>query len=224
MSALFCIPYWSNPSLMEQSSSVHSLLIVLRKETFMMHGNLLHATVKIGVLIFKVLILIGPTVQCHILPPSESILLSWICIYSLPVFWMPVIYSIIQMFPHMKESVSVHYHIIWNGLKILPQCSSQLIWRSILSSMHECNSRNKTIWKKCNQLLDSVFKIIKYNKSTIHHAIYIKVLSDGKVSYLTVSTDDVIKTTKNDIEFPELRMFLKNPLILKSNKDISVCT
>ena len=81
----------------------------------MMHGNLLHATVKIGVLIFKVLILIGPTVQCHILPPSESILLSWICIYSLPGFLMPVMNYRIQNFPFMKESVSVHHHILYTG-------------------------------------------------------------------------------------------------------------
>ena len=49
--------------------------------------------------------------------------------------------------------------------------------------------------QKWNRLLDSVVTIIKYKKITIDHAIYIKVLSDLKISYLTVSTDDVINTT-----------------------------
>ena len=48
--------------------------------------------------------------------------------------------------------------------------------------------------------------IIKYNKIKIDHAIYIKVLFDGTVSYLTVSTDGVLNTTNNETEFPELRI------------------
>ena len=48
-------------------------------------------------------------------------------------------------------------------------------------------------------------KIIEYKKSTIYHAIYIKVFSGGIFSYLTVSNDDFIKTTNNKIEFTELR-------------------
>ena len=46
--------------------------------------------------------------------------------------------------------------------------------------------------------------IIKYKKSKIDHDIYIKVFTDGTVSYLTVSTDDVLNTTNNKTEFPEL--------------------
>ena len=46
--------------------------------------------------------------------------------------------------------------------------------------------------------------IIKYRNITIDRAIYIKVLSDGTVSYPTVSTTDVLKTTNNKTEFPEL--------------------
>ena len=42
----------------------------------MMHGNLLHATVQMGVLRLKVVILINHTVQWHILTHSESTLLS----------------------------------------------------------------------------------------------------------------------------------------------------
>ena len=38
---------------------------------------------------------------------------------------------------------------------------------------------------------------MKYTKIKIDHAIYIKVFSDGTVSYLTVSTDDVLNITNN---------------------------
>ena len=55
-----------------------------------------------------------------------------------------------------------------------------------------------------NRLLDAVVKIIKYNKITIDHAIYIKVFTDGTVSYLTVCTDDFLNTTNNETAFPEL--------------------
>ena len=46
--------------------------------------------------------------------------------------------------------------------------------------------------------------MIKYKKITIDHAIYIIVLSYITVSYLTVSTDDLIKTTNNDTSCTEL--------------------
>ena len=48
--------------------------------------------------------------------------------------------------------------------------------------------------RKCNQLLDTVVTILKYNKIAIDNSIYIKVFSDVTVSYLTVSTDDFINT------------------------------
>ena len=51
---------------------------------------------------------------------------------------------------------------------------------------------------KRNQLLDAVVTIIKYNKITIYPAIYIKVLSDGTVSYLMVFTDGFLNTTNNE--------------------------
>ena len=38
-----------------------------------------------------------------------------------------------------------------------------------------------------------------YIKSTIYYAIYIKVFSGGIVSYITVSTDNVLSTTNNKI-------------------------
>ena len=56
-----------------------------------------------------------------------------------------------------------------------------------------------------NIILYTVVTTFKYKKSTIYHAIYIKVFTYGTVSYLTVSTDDVLYTTNNDISFPELR-------------------
>ena len=46
--------------------------------------------------------------------------------------------------------------------------------------------------------------ILKYNKSTIDHSIYIKFFSDGTVNYLKFSTDDVINTTNNETSFTEL--------------------
>ena len=41
-----------------------------------------------------------------------------------------------------------------------------------------------------NRLLDALVPIIKYKKSTIDLAIYIKVFSDGTVSYFIASIDD----------------------------------
>ena len=55
----------------------------------------------------------------------------------------------------------------------------------------------KTAGQKYNRLLDTVVTTPKYNKSTIDHSIYIKVFSDGTVSYPTVSTNDVINNTTN---------------------------
>ena len=77
---------------------------------------------------------------------------------------------------------------------------------------------------KWYRLLDAVVTIIKYKIITIYHDIYIKVFSDGTVSYLTVSTDDIIKNTNNDIVFPELRIFLKKLLRLNSKKYLSLST
>ena len=71
----------------------------------------------------------------------------------------------------------------------------------------------KPTGKKWNQLLDAVVTIIKYKKITIDNAIYIKVLSDGTVSYLTVSTDDVLKTNNSETFFTETRRVFKKLLI-----------
>ena len=63
--------------------------------------------------------------------------------------------------------------------------------------------------RQWNRLLDEVVTILKYKKSTIDHAIYIKVFTDGTVLYLKVSTNDVINTNNNKTEFPELKIVFK---------------
>ena len=51
--------------------------------------------------------------------------------------------------------------------------------------------------------------IIRYKKGTIDYAIYIKVFADGKFSYLTISTDDVLNTINNENVFPQLKRVFK---------------
>ena len=63
--------------------------------------------------------------------------------------------------------------------------------------------------RQWNRLIDVVVKIIKYNKIKIDHAIYIKLFTDVTVSYLTVSTDDVLNTTNKETAFPELTRVFK---------------
>ena len=67
----------------------------------------------------------------------------------------------------------------------------------------------KTAGRKWNILLDTKVTILKYKKITIDPDIYIKVSTDIKVSYLTVSTDNVLNTTNNQTQFPELTIFFK---------------
>ena len=82
----------------------------------------------------------------------------------------------------------------------------------------------KPAGRQCNRLLNAVVKIIKYIKIKIDHAIYINVFYDGTVSYTTFSTDDILNTTNNETEFPELKIFLRNILRLKFNRDLSLST
>ena len=51
--------------------------------------------------------------------------------------------------------------------------------------------------------------VIKYKKSIIDHAIYIKVFYYGTVSHIEVSTDDVLNTTNNETGFPELKIYFE---------------
>ena len=114
-SAFFRMPYQSNPSLKEQNSYAHSLLLALSKVAFMMHVNLLHDNVKMGVIRLKVLVFINPAVQWHILTHSESTVLSRLCIDSAIGFYMSVMHFRIKNFPLMKYYVSVHDPIIYTG-------------------------------------------------------------------------------------------------------------
>ena len=69
--------------------------------------------------------------------------------------------------------------------------------------------------RQWNRLLDAVITILEYKKSTIDRAIYIKVFDNGTVSYLTVSTDDVLNTTNNEKAFPELKRVFKEHFDMK---------
>ena len=75
--------------------------------------------------------------------------------------------------------------------------------------MHKCNLRGGGSGRQWNRLLDTVVTILKYKKITIDNNIYIKVSTDGTVSYLTVSTADVINTNNNENAFPELTRVFK---------------
>ena len=55
----------------------------------------------------------------------------------------------------------------------------------------------KPAGRKWNIILDAVVAILKYKKIKIDHGIYIKVFYDVTVSFLTVYTDDVLKTGNN---------------------------
>ena len=74
----------------------------------------------------------------------------------------------------------------------------------------------KPAGRQWNRLLDAVVTIIKYKKSTIDNAIYIiNFFSDGTVSYLTVSTYDVLNNTNNETAFPELTRVFKEHSYMK---------
>ena len=55
----------------------------------------------------------------------------------------------------------------------------------------------KPYGRQWNRLLDAVVTILKNKNSTIDNDIYIKVFSDGTVSYLKISTDDVLNNNNN---------------------------
>ena len=73
----------------------------------------------------------------------------------------------------------------------------------------------KPAGRQWNILLDEVVTILKYNKNTIYHAIYIKVLSDVTVSYLTLSTDGVFNATNYESVFPEPKRVFEEAFDIK---------
>ena len=81
--------------------------------------------------------------------------------------------------------------------------------------MYEWNSRKKTSGRQWNRLLDVVIKILKYNKSTLDHSIYIKLFTYGTVIYLRVSTDNIIDTTNNETSFHEPTILKKKSFEMK---------
>ena len=62
--------------------------------------------------------------------------------------------------------------------------------------------------------------MMRYKKITIDHTIYIKVLYDENISYLMVSTDDVLNTNNNDTAFTELRRVFEEYFEIKA-KEVS---
>ena len=82
----------------------------------------------------------------------------------------------------------------------------------------------KPAGRKWNRRFGAVVTTLKYKKRIFDHAIYIEIFSDGTISYLTVSTDDVLNTTNNETAFSELTRVLKNTLRLKYNKDLYLIT
>ena len=57
--------------------------------------------------------------------------------------------------------------------------------------------------------------IIKHEKSTIYHANFVKLFSDGTVSNVIVSTDGVLNTTNYETWFTELRIFFEEYFDIK---------
>ena len=61
--------------------------------------------------------------------------------------------------------------------------------------------------------------ILKYKKGTIDHDIYIKVFSEGIVSYITVSTDDVLNTNNKEIAFNKLTRVFEEHFEIKVQEE-----
>ena len=75
--------------------------------------------------------------------------------------------------------------------------------------------RKKSAGEQCNCLVDAVLTMMKNKICTIDNYIYIKLLSDGTVSYITVSTDYVLNTTNNETTFTELRRSFEKYIQIK---------
>ena len=116
---------------------------------------------------------------------------------------------------------SQHYYLDWFEKSYRNIPFNQDGGQFFLQYMHVTEITKPSGWK-LNRLFDAVVTISKYNKSTIDHDIYIKVFSDWPLYYPMVSTDDVLNTINNEKEFPELRIVLKNILILNTNNYMSL--
>ena len=66
-----------------------------------------------------------------------------------------------------------------------------------------------------NILSDTVVTIVKYKKSTIDHAIYIKVFYDEILYYLTVSKDNVLNNTNTETVFTKIARVFREHFEMK---------
>ena len=67
----------------------------------------------------------------------------------------------------------------------------------------------KPAGRQWNKLLYAVVTIIKYKKSTIYHAIYIKFFSGETVSHPKVSTYYFLNNNNNKTAFIEITRFFE---------------
>ena len=93
------------------------------------------------------------------------------------------------------------YYIDWFEISY-PYVPLNLYYGSFFLQCMNVIQGTQPAGRQWNILLDAVVTMINYKKSTIYHAIYIKVFADVAVSYITVSTDDVLNTTNNKKSFP----------------------
>ena len=101
------------------------------------------------------------------------------------------------------------YYLDWFEISY-PNVTFNIYYGLICPQFMSIIQGTKLAGRKWNRLLDAVVTIITKKRSIIYHAIYIKVFSGGILSYLTVSTENVLDTTNNEIFFPELTIFLKH--------------
>ena len=61
--------------------------------------------------------------------------------------------------------------------------------------------------------------VLKYKKIEIYRAIYIRVLYDGTVTYITVSDNSVLNTNNNKILFTEIRKLFEDAFGIKIQQE-----
>ena len=209
MSAFFRIPSQSNPYPKEQKYYVHSLLKILRKVTVLMHVFVFTPLRRWDLL---------DSMYWFYLPYSPVVYSYYIRInISIGTTNRPTAWILDSRNAFHNTNVPIHeifcvstppYYLDWFLISHPNVPLNRDEGQFCLQWMNGIQGE-KPAGRQWNWILDAVVTIIKYNKLTIDYVVYIKVISDGIVSYLTVSTDDVLNTIKNDTEFTELRRVLK---------------
>ena len=95
------------------------------------------------------------------------------------------------------------YYLYWFET---PYPSVPLNWGDspfCLQYMNGMQGKNPSV-RQWNRILDELVTFMKYKKITIDNAIYIKIFPYCTVSYLTVSTDNVLNTKNNVTAFYEI--------------------